>query len=160
MTTYYLEMHSLAELKEVAKPDNFEIAEAEIKDFRVNRFLYQWVGEPWSWQDKLALTKADWQHYAESDALRTWLASYRGSLAGYYELQQQDAGEVELIYFGLAPKFIGKGLGGYLLMHAIQSAWHWPGTQRVWVHTCTLDHRNALSNYQARGFTLYKTEQV
>ena len=69
--------------------------------------------------------------------------------------------DVEIAYFGLAPRFIGKGFGGYLLSHAIKSAWAWEGTRRVWVHTCTLDHPTALQNYKARGLEVYKvgTEQ-
>ena len=29
---------------------------------------------------------------------------------------------------------------------------------RVWVHTCSLDHKNALSNYISRGMKIFKTE--
>jgi GNAT superfamily N-acetyltransferase len=63
---------------------------------------------------------------------------------------------VEIAYFGLAPKFIGRGFGGYLLSQAIKSAWKMKGTQRAWVHTCTLDHPGALRNYKARGMEVYR----
>jgi len=99
-----------------------------------------------------------WKEFAENENLRTWVAYYKGSPAGYYELQQQDDGDVEIAYFGLAPKFIGKGFGGYLLSQAIESAWDWKGTKRVWVHTCTLDHPSALQNYKARGLEVYRVE--
>ena len=65
---------------------------------------------------------------------------------------------MEIKYFGLAPAFIGKGFGGRLLTAAIEQAWDWGEVKRVWVHTCSLDHPGALSNYQARGMQLYKTE--
>jgi GNAT superfamily N-acetyltransferase len=58
----------------------------------------------------------------------------------------------------LAPGFIGKGLGKWLLTRAVQEAWVL-GATRVWLHTCTLDHPSALANYQARGFAPYLTEQ-
>ena len=32
--------------------------------------------------------------------------------------------------------------------------------KRVWVHTCSLDHKNALNNYIARGMKIFKTETV
>lgn len=67
---------------------------------------------------------------------------------------------MEIAYFGLAPRFIGEGIGGYFLSHAITSAWSWDGTKRVWVHTCTLDHPGALPNYQARGMTIYHVESI
>ena len=158
ITTHYLEMHSVDELNVKSKPDNLEIVESEIKEFRFNRYLYQLVGETWNWVDKLSLSDKEWEKYAEDENLRTWIALSKGSIAGYYELQKQANENVEITYFGLAPKFIGKGFGGYLLTHAITSAWQWGSTKRVWVHTCTLDHESALQNYKARGFSVYKTE--
>ena len=77
---------------------------------------------------------------------------------GYYELHRPDGENAEIRYFGLAPQFLDKGFGGPLLSQAIRSAWEWPGTRRVWVHTCSLDHPAALANYQARGLQLYKQE--
>ena len=68
-------------------------------------------------------------------------------------------GSVEIVYFGLAPAFIGKGFGGYLLSCALKAAWAIPGAKRVWLHTCTLDHPNAIKNYEARGLTMYKRER-
>lgn len=155
MITYYLEMKSQSEL--VSKPRllEIEVVEAEVKNFRFNKSLYRLIGENWNWNDKLSQTDNEWRSYAEADNLRTWVAYIKGSIAGYYELQHQNNGDVELAYFGLAPDFIGKGYGGYLLSHAIQSAWSLPGVSRVWVHTCTLDHPSAFSNYKARGFSVY-----
>ncbi len=157
-TTYYLETNSPDELKRKPAPVGLTVVEAEVKEYRFSRYLYQLVGEQWSWTDKLSFSDEEWQQYAENDNLRTWVAYSKGSIAGYYELQKQEGANVEIVCFGLAPGFIGKGFGGYLLTHAIDSAWSWGNTRRVWVHTCTLDHEAALSNYQARGMTLYKTD--
>lgn len=151
-------MESPGDLVDKEKPVGFDVIEAEEKEFRFNRYLYQLVGEKWNWTDKLSLSDDEWKQYSESDNLRTWVAYRNGSIAGYYELQKQENDNVELVYFGLAPRFIGEGLGGYLLSHAVKSAWSWGNTRRVWVHTCTLDHDSALGNYMARGFKLYKTE--
>lgn len=155
---YYLEMNSPEEL--VAKKDalGLMVNEAQIDQFRVNKFLYQLIGEQWQWQDKLTLSDQDWEDYVSSPNLRTWIAYFQGSIAGYFELNHDpELGHTEIVYFGLAPQFIGKGLGGYLLSQAINNAWEISGTNRVWVHTCSLDHKSALLNYQARGFKLYKT---
>jgi GNAT superfamily N-acetyltransferase len=158
VTTTYLEMRSPDQLNPRTDANGLVAVEAEIKQFRFNRFLYELVGATWQWVDKLSWSDDQWRRFAEADNLRTWLALYRGSPAGYYELQRQDDGNVEIAYFGLAPGFIGKGFGGYLLSHAITSAWNWQGTRRVWVHTCTLDHPGALNNYRSRGMTVYRTE--
>lgn len=155
---YYLEMKERTALKAKPKPNGLDVVEAEVKEYRFNRFLYQLVGEPWQWTDKLKLTEDEWQHYAESDNVRTWVGYYQGAIVGYYELEKQLDSSVEIKYFGLAPKFIGKGFGGYLLSKALTDAWEWDEPERVWVHTCSLDHPSALNNYQARGLTIYHTE--
>jgi GNAT superfamily N-acetyltransferase len=156
VTTYYLEMTSPSSLTGKWDSHGLQVRECLIKQFEFNKFLYQLVGKTWEWIDKLVLTDDEWRAFAEADNLRTWVAYLEGSPAGYYELQQQYDGDVEIAYFGLAPRFIGKGFGGYLLSHAIRSAWDWDGTRRVWVHTCTLDHHGALANYKARGMKVYR----
>ena len=93
------------------------------------------------------------------------MASVGGTTAGFAELDGTRPGEVELAYFGLLPGFTGRGIGGHLLTAALRRAWdlpdRWAGFEpikRVWVHTCTLDEQPAaLTNYQRRGLTIYRT---
>ena len=98
VTTYYLEMNSPTELMTKSVSNGLVVQECEIKQFRINRFLYQFIGAAWGWTDKLTLSDATWQTYAENDNLRTWIAYYKGTIAGYFELQQQAEGTVELAY--------------------------------------------------------------
>jgi GNAT superfamily N-acetyltransferase len=158
ITTTFLEMLDPRDhrVKACLNPE-FRVVERVPTQWRVNRSLYELVGRDWHWTDKCAWTDEDWRKYAEDDNLRTWVAHTGDSPAGYYELRRQKRGNVEIVYFGLAKPFIGKGLGGPLLSHALRSAWDWDA-KRVWVHTCTLDHHHALANYQARGMKIYKTE--
>jgi GNAT superfamily N-acetyltransferase len=156
----YLEMHSPNELIEKTDSKGLEVKEAEIKDFTLNRYLYSLVGEAWGWSEMLVFTDQQWKDYAESDSRRTWVAYYKGSIAGYFELNTDPDFNVEVALFGLAPKFIGKGFGGYLLSCAIKYAWQKCNAKRVWVYTCSSDHPNALKNYQACGFKIYRTEEV
>jgi len=81
-----------------------------------------------------------------------------GETAGYFELRKCEDGSVELAYFGLMPKFLGRGLGKHLLTCATEKAWTL-GANRVWLHTCTLDDRAALPNYLKRGFKPFKNEK-
>jgi len=157
VTTYYLEMSSPFQLQADDNPRGLVVTECKLKQFEYNRFLYALVGSQWAWTDKLSWTDLQWKAYAESDSLRTWVAYFEGTPAGYFELQMQDAEAVEICYFGLSVRFIGKGFGGYLLSEAIRHGWEW-GASRVWVHTCTLDHPSALRNYKARGMRLYRTD--
>lgn len=157
VTVWYLQQSRPEQLQAVARPDGISVQEARVRQWRFNRFLYELVGGPWQWVDKLSWTEAQWQAYAEREELRTWVAWVEGSPAGYYELEKCADGSVEICYFGLAEAFIGRGLGSYFLSSAIADAWAWDAN-RVTVNTCSLDHPSALRNYQSRGFELYHTE--
>jgi GNAT superfamily N-acetyltransferase len=154
---YYLEMHSADELNGKPNVSGLAVDKRQASDFEFNKKLYSLVGAPWDWHVRMKWSDRQWQDYVASTKLHTWAAYFDGALAGYFELQEQDKGNVEIAYFGLLPDFIGQGLGGDMLTRAIESAWGL-GASRVWVHTCTLDHPGALGNYQARGMQLYKTE--
>ena len=154
---FYLEMNSPAQIKGKPVIDGLDIHYCEIKQWALNKFLYSFVGGPWAWTDKLDDTDEQWKTYTNNNNLHTWVAYYKGAIAGYFELLQ-DQGNVEVVYFGLTPDFLGKGMGGYFLTYALEQAWSLPNTKRVWLHTCTLDHPSAKANYEARGFVHYKTE--
>ena len=158
----YLQMNAPEELSPARASDpDFIVREAVERDWRLNRAMYLLVGEQWGWIDKLGWSDEDWKRYAADEQRRTFVATWRGATAGYYELRRDQAGAVEVVSFGLAPDFIGRGLGGALLTDALRRAWAWDA-QRVWLHTCTLDHPAALKNYLARGMQVYdrKTRQV
>jgi GNAT superfamily N-acetyltransferase len=132
----------------------FRIGEAAVKQWRFNKFLYELVGADWRWTDKLVWTGQQWRDWVESESLRTFAAYYEGSVLGYFELQRDEAGDVEIAIFGVAPPYVGRGFGGALLTHAFEQAWN-SGCRRVWFHTCSFDHPSALPNYLARGLTIY-----
>lgn len=157
--TTYLEMTSRAELRPAGiAAASLDLMQAEVPCPELNRFLYTAVGARWWWYSRLAWDHARWLAYLDRPELETWVAYVSGSPAGYYELERQDGGDIEIAYFGLLPGFIGRGLGGALLSAAVNRAWD-IGAHRVWVHTCSLDHPQALANYQARGFRVYRTEE-
>jgi GNAT superfamily N-acetyltransferase len=159
ITTYYLEMTAPSDLyPSQAEGPELRVEQAKIACPELNRFLYTAVGGDWYWTDRLGWTYRQWLDYLERPELETWVGYVEGTPAGYFELERQAQDDVEIAYFGLLPRFIGKGLGGRLLTEALRRAWQM-GAARVWVHTCTLDGPAALSNYRARGLRLYKTEE-
>jgi len=159
VTTTSLEMTDRDQLRPAgAGGPGFQLIRAEIPCPELNRFLYTVVGADWWWYSRLPWDRVRWLAYLDRPDLETWIAYVSGTPAGYFELERQGGGDVELAYFGLLPGFIGKGLGGQLLTAAIARAWDM-AARRVWVHTCDLDHPQALSNYQARGFRIFRTEQ-
>ena len=158
VTTYYLEMTDPHELrpKRLAHED-LEIKQAQVPSPELNRFLYTAVGGDWYWIERLNWTYQQWCDWLDRPALQTWVAYVSGTPAGYFELEAQAEGNVEIAYFGLLPHCVGKGLGGHLLTVALERAWRMDAA-RVWVHTCTLDHPSALANYCARGLRIYREE--
>lgn len=155
----YLEMRERNKLRfRECHHTKFEIKECLIKQWQINKCFYQIAGNTWSWRDRLVWTDEQWEHYAEAENLKTFIAYKAGSPAGYYELRRGETEAVEVVYLGLLPKFIGKGYGSFLIRHALRSAWDW-GATRVWLHTCTNDHPNALNAYIKSGLKVYKQEE-
>jgi GNAT superfamily N-acetyltransferase len=158
--TYFLEMTSPADVRPVRRAvDGFRVERSAIPSPALNRFFYTAVGGDWYWTDRLEWSWDEWLAWLDRPEHETWIGSLHGTPAGYFELERQTAGTVELVYFGLLPGFLGKGLGGVLLTAAVERAWAIAETRRVWVHTCSLDGPAALANYQGRGFRLYATER-
>lgn len=122
------------------------------------RALYSLVGERWYWRDRLVWSDAELDAYLAQPEVHVWLLSVEGRTAGYFELQRHIVGPVEVMYFGLVPSFMGRGLGGWLLTRAVEEAFALGGT-RVILNTCTLDAPQALPNYLARGFTIVREER-
>lgn len=158
MTTYYLETLARDELR---RPSRAALEDLVVERMQpsgaLNRRFYTTVGADWTWTDRLPWTDEQWERYAQRPSLDTHVARVGGEEVGYFELDKQAGANTEIAYFGLLPASIGRGLGSQLLYRAIEQAWH-DGAKRVWVHTCTLDHPQALNNYQARGMRLYKQE--
>ena len=121
------------------------------------RHLYTEVGREYHWVDRLPWTDAEITRYLGDPALELWVLRVRDETAGYFELWRHDDGAIEIAYFGLLPAFTGQGLGRFMLTKAVERAWAL-GATRVWLHTSSLDHTSALSNYLARGFSIWKQE--
>ena len=120
--------------------------------------LYTLVGELWLWRDRLVWSRDELERYLALPNVHIWTARVRGATAGYFELRQNADHAVEVMYFGLAPAFIGRGIGGWLLTRAVEEAFAL-GASRVVLNTCTLDAPQALPNYLARGFTIMSEDQ-
>jgi len=152
VVTWHLELTSPDQLhpRRLDWPD-LAVAKVPEPMPELNRFFYTAVGGSWNWIDRLPWTYDDWMNWLNRPQTETWVMSVAGIPAGYFELEQQTGGSVEVAYFGLLPAFIGQGLGAHLLTVAVDRGWEL-GAKRVWLHTCSLDHPNALAGYLARGF--------
>ena len=157
----YLEINSIKDLNEVVKPNkDCSLNLLEPINFQLNKFFYKNIGKKHKWTDRLVWTEAQWIDYVSSKKVKTYILKYQNDLAGYFELIfHSDEKEVEIAYFGLLEEFQNKKLGSYLLSQAIKKSFN-NRVNRVWVHTCSLDHKNALKNYIARGMKIFKSETI
>ncbi len=157
----YLEINSLKDLNDKnISPVGYVIELLQPADFQVNKFFYKNIGKKHHWVDRLIWTENQWAEYTSNEKLETYILKNRNDLAGYFELIiHHNENEVEIAYLGLLEEYQNKKLGSYLLSSAIRSSFsHNP--QRVWVHTCSLDHKNALKNYTSRGMKIFKKETI
>ena len=127
----------------------------------LNKFLYKQIGKKYKWVDRLVWTDQNWIDYVSNKNLFTFVLKHNEDFAGYFELVIHDnIQEIEIAYFGLLEEYHNKKLGGFLLSEAIKRSFMKDNVKRVWVHTCTLDHKNALKNYLARGMKIFKKETI
>ena len=157
----YLEINSIQDLKKVIEPDgDYSLNLQEPINFQLNKFFYKNIGKKHKWIDRLVWTENQWIDYVSSEKVKTYVLKYKDDLAGFFELIfHNEKNEVEIAYFGILEEFQNKKLGSYLLSQAIQKSFK-RDINRVWVHTCSLDHKNALNNYIARGMKIFKTETI
>ena len=158
----YLEIKSINALID-SSPPNLECSINIVKpnDFQINKFFYKNVGKKHRWTDRLIWSEENWIKYSSDPKVETYVLKVRNDLAGYFELIfHTNIQEIEIAYFGLLEEYHYKKLGGYLLSTAIKKSFKKKDIKRVWVHTCTLDHKNAIKNYLARGMKIYKKEIV
>ena len=158
----YLEIKSINSLIDSSPPNlDCSIKILEPDDFQINKFFYKNVGKKHKWTDRLIWSEKNWIKYSSDPKVETYILKVESNLAGYFELIfHLDLQEIEIAYFGLLEEYHNKKLGGYLLSTAIKKSFKKKDIKRVWVHTCTLDHKNAIKNYLARGMKVYKKETI
>tara|TARA_Y100000992_G_C21181197_1_gene450760 strand:- start:209 stop:712 length:504 start_codon:yes stop_codon:yes gene_type:complete len=157
----YLEINSVKELNESNEiTDGYLIQLVEPIDFQLNKFFYKNVGKKHHWVDRLVWNDDQWNKYVSDKKVKTYILSKNGDLAGYFELiLHPNEKEVEIAYLGLLEEYQNQKLGSYLLSSAIKKSFL-EKPKRVWVHTCSLDHKNALQNYISRGMKIFKKEII
>jgi ribosomal protein S18 acetylase RimI-like enzyme len=157
----YLHISSKNDLiKSSCKEKNLEVYLEKKPTPELCKFFYKEVGKEFFWKDRLRWSDQEWLSYINNEFFKLYILKYNNKLAGYYELLYDlKTFSMEIPYFGIFKEFYGKGIGGYLLTDAILNSFNHK-VDKVWVHTCTLDHPNALKNYLARGMRIFKTEKI
>ena len=156
----FLELKNINDLIKKDKPEDNYSVEKTKPDFQLNKFFYKQIGKKYRWTDRLIWTDLQWSNYVSDKNLETYVIKNDKDLVGYFELiYHPEKNEMELAYLGLFEDYFGKGVGGYALTTAIIKSFE-KKIKRMWVHTCTLDHPNAIKNYLARGMKIFKEENL
>ena len=157
----YLEINSLHHLKDGALPsEDYKVKLIDPTDFQLNKFFYKNIGKKHKWIDRLIWTEEQWIKYATNRNVKTFVLKNKKDLVGFFELIiHSEKQEVEIAYFGILEEYQNKKLGSFLLSDAIKKSFK-ENVDRVWLHTCSLDHKNALNNYLSRGMKIFKSEIV
>ena len=158
----YLEITSLNDLKEGKNPSiDYSLNLLDPDDFQLNKFFYKSIGKKHKWIDRLSWSEEKWINYVSSKNVNTYVLKYKNDLVGFFELIiHQENNEIEIAYFGILEEYQNNKLGSYLLSEAIKESLTKKNIERVWLHTCSLDHKNALNNYLARGMKIFKSEII
>ena len=157
---YFLEIKNFSNPIELNLPENYKIVLDDKNDFQLNKFFYKQIGIDHNWKDRLTWSDNEWKKYVTNKNLETHVLKKADRLVGYYEQEYHlDSNEVELINLGILKEFRGLKLGSTLVNHAIASASR-KNPRRMWVHTCSLDHKYALQNYKSKGFEVFKEEEI
>ena len=155
------------ELKKAKNPNQSIISTKNVKifldtkkDVNINKFFYRQVGKDHFWRDRLLWSDKEWNKYINNKSLVTGIMKIKGELIGFYEQEYHETkNEIELIQMGILKEYQGKKFGSLLLRHIIYEGFN-KNVERIWVHTCSLDHKHALGNYLSKGFKIFKEETI
>lgn len=150
-----LEMRTRPPLRPMP-PSPFRLVQWRAPASESYRTLFRRVGGPWLWFSRLVMEEAALRRILDDARVEVYAATDAAGIEiGMLELDLRAEATCELSYFGLVPELTGQGNGNWLMAQALNLAWR-KGVERVWVHTCTLDHPAALGFYRRHGFIPYK----
>lgn len=151
----YLQMFERADTRPTAAPEGLSITRHDCPGAEWYQTLYRRVGEDYLWSSRLEMDPTELEAHLAQDTVEVWSVQENGRDLGLLELEWQPEAACELSFFGLSAELIGRGVGRWLMNHAIDRAFARP-IARFYVHTCSLDSAQALAFYIRSGFHPYK----
>ena len=158
---FFLELKKNKKLNQnISFPQDTKISLESKKDININKFFYRQIGKDHFWRDRLLWSDKEWIKYLDNKNLEIGIMKIKDELVGFYEQEfHRDKNEMELIQMGILKEYQGKKLGSFLLKYIIQNIFD-RNIERLWVHTCSLDHKHALNNYLSKGLSIFKEEEI
>ncbi|MEM9459764.1 MAG: GNAT family N-acetyltransferase [Myxococcota bacterium] len=156
LTTTHLEMRHPPRHSRISMTGRtLALVHAKHPTLHFYRYLYETVGSPYLWWMRREMDDATLSGLLQDERIEVHVLQIDGVPAGFAEIDRRSPGEVELVYFGLVPEFIGQGLGLPFLGRVMEVIWKDEDIGRVTVHACSTDHPRALLVYQRIGFVVY-----
>lgn len=152
-----LEMLARPEPRRERAAENWSLRRVENPDLEWYRALYRRVGQDWLWFSRLCMSDETLADILAAPGVEVYAFEVDGQPEGLLELDFRVKGECELAFFGLTATAQGTGAGRWLMNRALDRAWSQP-IRRLWVHTCTFDHPDAVAFYRRSGFVAYKQQ--
>jgi GNAT superfamily N-acetyltransferase len=154
-TVTYLEMTTAPERVPVPSPAvKHAVLRSDNTSVAFYRYLFNTIGEDYNWTDVRLKSDEEVHELLVDEKVDIFVLYVDGEPAGLSQLDRRTGNDIELLYFGIMPHFIGRKLGPWFLDWTIRHAWSL-GPDRFWLHTCDLDHPRALPMYQKAGFGVY-----
>jgi len=121
------------------------------------RDLFHRIGDDWLWFSRHQLSDERLRAIIHDPRIVIHALEAGGRDEGLLELDFRADGECELAFLGLTKPMLGRGAGRWLMNRALDLAWSRP-IRRLWLHTCTLDHPDAVSFYMRSGFVAFRRQ--
>ncbi|KJC39278.1 GCN5 family acetyltransferase [Bradyrhizobium sp. LTSP885] len=138
-------------------PGAWSLRKAERPALDWFRDLFRRVGEEWLWFARARMSDAELAAIIHAPQVEIYALVHDVCDEGLLELDFREAGNCEIVYFGVTSKLIGTGAARFLMNRALELAWS-RDISRVWLHTCTFDHPAALAFYQRSGFRPFRRQ--
>lgn len=150
----YFEMTEAPSFEPLANPSASAAVEEESLSTTDYLGLYRAVGEPVQWDQRLRLQLSELESILNSEHTNQFVLRFSGQPVGLCEFDRTGFPDIELVNFGLIPFMQGRGLGSFLLDFSLRIMWQYQ-PNRIWLHTDTNDHPNAIPTYVRFGFREY-----
>ena len=153
----HLQMYQRPPTRPGPSEESWALKKAEFSSLKDYRLFFRRVGQDWLWFSRLKLGDNELSQILDHPKYETYLFSVNGENRGLLELDFRFEGESEISFFGLTSDMLGRGAGRWLMNRALEIAWSRP-IQRLWLHTCTFDHPDAIAFYIRSGFQPYRRQ--
>jgi len=155
VTVTFMRMNQAPKQASPGLPPGTQIVRATAPSVAFYRYLYNTVGADYVWWLRRTASDAELAALLGSPAVSIHTLYAEGEPAGFFELDARTELDVNLSYFGLMPRSIGRGVGGAFLRCAIDEAWR-RGARSMTVNTCNADHPRAMPAYLRAGFRIVR----